>query len=162
MDSPFGNMMTLDVRKKNVPLPWIKKKVLSLHTEDNNQMNKVVYNLFSNALKFTPSGGSVALAFRIEGNNVVISVADTGKGIPDSDKPNIFKRFYQSASNDSSQTGSGIGLHIASDYVQLHHGTISVSDNQPAGSIFTVTLPVTSGKENHGKGVMISQAHLYI
>ncbi len=132
MDSPFGNMMTLDVRKKNVPLPWIKKKVLSLHTEDNNQMNKVVYNLFSNALKFTPSGGSVALEFRINGDNAVISVADTGKGISDS------------------------------DYVQMHKGTISVSDNQPAGSIFTVTLPVTSGKDNHGKGVMISQAHLYI
>ena len=91
-------------------------------------------------------GGSVALAFRIDGDNAIISVADTGKGIPDSDKPNIFKRFYQSASNDSSQTGSGIGLHIASDYVQLHKGTISVSDNQPVGSIFTITLPAKSGK----------------
>ena len=113
---------------------------------DREKMNKVVYNIFSNALKFTPSGGSVALAFRIDGDNAIISVADTGKGIPDSDKPNIFKRFYQSASNDSSQTGSGIGLHIASDYVQLHKGTISVSDNQPVGSIFTITLPAKSGK----------------
>ena len=113
---------------------------------DREKMNKVVYNIFSNALKFTPSGGSVALAFRIDGDNAIISVADTGKGIPDSDKPNIFKRFYQSASNDSSQTGSGIGLHIASDYVQLHKGTISVSDNQPVGSIFTITLPARSGK----------------
>jgi len=118
--------------KKEVKLKCCGIKVLSLHTEDNNQMNKVVYNLFSNALKFTPSGGSVSLAFRIDGDNAVISVADTGKGISDS------------------------------DYVQMHKGTISVSDNQPAGSIFTVTLPVTSGKENHGKGVMISQAHLYI
>ena len=113
---------------------------------DREKMNKVVYNLFSNALKFTPSGGSVTLAFRIDGDNAIISVADTGKGIADSDKPNIFKRFYQSASNDSSQTGSGIGLHIASDYVQLHKGTISVSDNQPVGSIFTITLPAKSGK----------------
>ena len=113
---------------------------------DREKINKVIYNLFSNALKFTPSGGSVALAFRIDGDNAIISVADTGKGIPDSDKPNIFKRFYQSASNDSSQTGSGIGLHIASDYVQLHKGTISVSDNQPVGSIFTITLPAKSGK----------------
>jgi DNA-binding response OmpR family regulator/anti-sigma regulatory factor (Ser/Thr protein kinase) len=122
---------------------------------DREKMNKVVYNLFSNALKFTPSGGSVSLAFRIDGDNAIISVADTGKGIPDSDKPNIFKRFYQSASNDSSQTGSGIGLHIASDYVQLHKGTISVSDNQPAGSVFTITLPTSpspskGGEENHG------------
>lgn len=117
---------------------------------DREKMNKVVYNLFSNALKFTPSGGSVTLALHIDGDNAIISVADTGKGIPDSDKPNIFKRFYQSGSNDSSQTGSGIGLHIASDYVQLHKGTISVSDNQPVGSIFTVTLPVERANMPNG------------
>ena len=109
---------------------------------DREKMNKVVYNLFSNALKFSPSGGNVSLAFRHEQDNVTITVTDTGKGIPDSDKPNIFKRFYQSASNDSSQTGSGIGLHIARDYVHLHNGTISVSDNKPIGTIFTITLPL--------------------
>ncbi len=113
---------------------------------DREKMNKVVYNLFSNALKFTPSGGNVTLAFRNDSDSVIISVADTGKGIPNSDKPNIFKRFYQSATNDSSQTGSGIGLHIASEYVQLHHGTIAVTDNTPVGSIFTVTLPAISGE----------------
>ena len=110
---------------------------------DREKMNKVVYNLFSNALKFTPSGGSVTLRFVNDSNKAVISVADTGKGISDSDKPNIFRRFYQSASNDSSQTGSGIGLHIASDYVHLHHGTISVSDNKPQGTVFTITLPMS-------------------
>ena len=109
---------------------------------DREKMNKVVYNLFSNALKFTPVGGSVTLSFSQGRDSVSIAVADTGKGIPDIDKPNIFKRFYQSATNDSSQTGSGIGLHIASDYVRLHNGTISVSDNNPVGTVFTVTLPV--------------------
>ena len=113
---------------------------------DREKMNKVIYNLFSNALKFTPSNGNVALSFRHDQNNVSISVADTGKGIPDSDKPNIFKRFYQSTTNDNSQTGSGIGLHIANDYVRLHHGTISVSDNKPVGTVFTVKLPVKSEK----------------
>ena len=111
---------------------------------DREKINKVIYNLFSNALKFTPAGGCVSLLFRAETDSVIIAVADTGKGISDKDKPNIFKRFYQSPSNDSSQTGSGIGLHIASDYVRLHHGTISVSDNSPDGSIFTITLPATS------------------
>ena len=111
---------------------------------DREKMTKVVYNLFSNALKFTPAGGSVSLSFRHEQDAVFIAVADTGKGISDNDKPNIFKRFYQSASNDNSQTGSGIGLHIASDYVRLHHGTISVSDNKPVGSIFTITLPIVA------------------
>ena len=107
-------------------------------------MNKVVYNLFSNALKFTPAGGSISLSFSSGQDGVTIAVADTGKGIPDSDKPNIFKRFYQSASNDRCLTGSGIGLHIASDYVKLHHGTISITDNRPVGSVFTISLPVSA------------------
>ena len=109
---------------------------------DREKINKVIYNLFSNALKFTPAGGSITLSFRMGQDSVTIAVADTGKGIPDGDKPNIFHRFYQSTTNDSSQTGSGIGLHIASDYVRLHHGTIKVSDNQPTGSVFTITLPI--------------------
>ena len=125
---------------------------------DREKINKVIYNLFSNALKFTPAGGSVSLSFRQEQDHIIIAVADTGKGISDNDKPNIFKRFYQSASNDSSQTGSGIGLHIASDYVHLHHGTISVSDNSPVGSIFTIILPI--GKEQssmvNGQSSMIN------
>ena len=128
---------------------------------DREKINKVIYNLFSNAMKFTPAGGSVSLSLRVEENSVAIAVADTGKGISDNDKPNIFKRFYQSASNDSSQTGSGIGLHIASDYVRLHHGTISVSDNQPVGSIFTITLPIEKGvssqvQKNHGDKLLDS------
>ena len=121
---------------------------------DHEKMNKVIYNLFSNALKFTPSGGSVTLSFHQNAEQVIIAVADTGKGIPDADKPNIFKRFYQSTTNDRSQTGSGIGLHIANDYVRLHHGNISVSDNKPAGSIFTIQLPFSSipeGEKNRSE-----------
>ncbi len=113
---------------------------------DHEKMNKVIYNLFSNALKFTPSGGSVTLSFHPAPDHVTIAVADTGKGIPDADKPNIFKRFYQSATNDSSQTGSGIGLHIANDYVRLHQGDISVGNNTPVGTIFTIRLPLEQGK----------------
>jgi signal transduction histidine kinase/DNA-binding response OmpR family regulator len=124
---------------------------------DREKMNKVVYNLFSNALKFTPIGGSVSLSFKQGTDGVTIAVADTGKGIPDSDKPNIFKRFYQSSSNDSSQTGSGIGLHIASDYVQLHNGNITVSDNKPMGSIFTITLPVSQREPELTSPVPVSR-----
>ena len=117
---------------------------------DREKMSKVIYNLLSNALKFTPVGGSIELEFRRNpgsasngGQAVCIIVRDTGKGIPDNEKENIFKRFFQLSSNDSSQIGSGIGLHIADEYVKLHDGTIQVTDNQPHGSIFTITLPVT-------------------
>ena len=128
--------------ERNIRLSFEHDADSFLMDYDREKINKVIYNLFSNALKFTPAGGCVSLLFRAETDSVIIAVADTGKGISDKDKPNIFKRFYQSPSNDSSQTGSGIGLHIASDYVRLHHGTISVSDNQPVGSIFTITLPI--------------------
>ena len=96
----------------------------------------------------------MTLSFHQNAEQVIIAVADTGKGIPDADKPNIFKRFYQSTTNDRSQTGSGIGLHIANDYVRLHHGNISVSDNKPAGSIFTIQLPFSSipeGEKNRSE-----------
>jgi len=128
--------------ERNIRLSFEHDADSFLMDYDREKINKVIYNLFSNALKFTPAGGCVSLLFRAETDSVIIAVADTGKGISDNDKPNIFKRFYQSPSNDSSQTGSGIGLHIASDYIRLHHGTISVSDNQPVGSIFTITLPI--------------------
>ena len=128
--------------ERNIRLSFEHDADSFLMDYDREKINKVIYNLFSNALKFTPAGGCVSLLFRAETDSVIIAVADTGKGISDKDKPNIFKRFYQSPSNDSSQTGSGIGLHIASDYVRLHHGTINVSDNQPVGCIFTVTIPV--------------------
>ena len=137
--------------ERNIHLSFDHDTDSFLMDYDREKINKVIYNLFSNALKFTPAGGSVSLSFRQEENSVVIAVADTGKGISDNDKPNIFKRFYQSASNDSSQTGSGIGLHIASDYVRLHHGTISVSDNTPVGSICTITLPAETAVSSKDK-----------
>ena len=123
---------------------------------DHEKMNKVMNNLFSNAMKFTPSGGSVTLSFRQDASqNAIISLADTGKGIADSDKKHIFDRFYQVAAKDSAQTGSGIGLHIVNEYVKMHHGTVSVADNHPTGSIFTITLPMeahpTSSKEGEGR-----------
>ena len=115
---------------------------------DKEKMNKIVYNLLSNAFKFTPEGGSVKVSFSHVGQNVIIKVADTGKGILDEDKQNIFHRFYQSHTNESTQTGSGIGLHIVNEYVTMHGGTINVADNTPQGSIFTIALPVVDAEES--------------
>lgn len=111
-------------------------------TYDKEKMNKILYNLLSNAFKFTEEGGNVSVRFSYEGSMVSIVVADTGKGIQDKDKIAIFNRFFMSASNDSNQTGSGIGLHIVKEYVTMHGGTVSVSDNKPKGSVFSVCLPI--------------------
>ena len=118
-----------------------------LMSYDKEKMSKIIYNLLSNAFKFTPSGGSITLSFTHDDKGILIEVADTGQGISDQDKKNIFDRFYQSSTNDSTQTGSGIGLHIANEYVQLHQGTLTVRDNAQQGSVFSISIPATGQAE---------------
>lgn len=113
---------------------------------DKKKMEKIVYNLLSNAFKYTSQDGYITLSFSIREGKAVIEVSDTGCGISDEDKANVFTRFYQAKSNDSSLTGSGIGLHIANEYVSLHEGTICVRDNKPQGCVFCVEIPVKKPK----------------
>ncbi len=119
---------------------------------DPEKISKVIYNLLSNAFKFTPAGGSISVDAHIDGTqdsgneSLIITVADTGRGVPDSQKETIFQRFAQVHSDDP-KAGSGIGLNIAKEYVTMHGGTIQVTDNTPAGSIFTITLPQEAANE---------------
>lgn len=112
---------------------------------DEQKIYKVMTNVIGNALKFTPSGGSVTIGIRLKDEgNVIISVSDTGPGVSDEDKRHIFERFYQSkeAASDPATTGYGIGLSLVHDYVELHGGHVEVSDNTPTGAVFEITLPV--------------------
>ncbi len=108
---------------------------------DPAKVQKILFNILSNAFKYTPDGGSINLHIYAEGNNVCVSVADTGHGISDTEKQHVFERFYQ-ATQGKENTGSGIGLHIVSEYLAMHKGTVTVTDNNPKGSIFTFKLPV--------------------
>lgn len=107
---------------------------------DRAKMGKVVSNLLSNAFKFTPDQGRVEVRIFKEEGFVCLSVSDTGLGISDSDKKFVFERFFQ-AKQGHEKTGSGIGLHIAHEYVALHGGVITVEDHAPQGSTFVVKLP---------------------
>ena len=114
---------------------------------DSDKIHKIIYNLLSNAFKYTPDGKSVAVSLRRTEGGVELNVADSGPGVADGDKQLIFERFYQSAAHASvsgSQhlTGSGIGLHIVSEYVRLMGGTIGVSDGPEGGAVFTCYIPV--------------------
>lgn len=113
---------------------------------DADKIRKIVTNLLSNAFKYTSDGGDIKVCIFHNGDSVAVSVSDTGIGISDEDKKNIFERFYQTQQNQD-KTGSGIGLHIVSEYVRLHQGNIDVSDNQPKGSIFTFTIPIIESEK---------------
>ena len=108
---------------------------------DVEKMERVCFNLLSNAFKYTPDNGRINFSVRADGGNMTISVRDTGRGISERDLGNIFDRFFQV--DKVHPQGSGIGLSLVKAFVELHHGTISVSSQEGKGSEFTVTIPVT-------------------
>lgn len=141
-----------------------KKILLKFESEEQNivvlfeqdKMEKVFYNLLSNAFKFTPDSGEIEVHVKLgktrtedsDEQVVQVIVRDTGIGIPSDQLPHIFDRFYQV---DNSQTreheGTGIGLALTKELVELHHGSISVNSKQGEGAEFVVRLPIDTSKE---------------
>lgn len=108
---------------------------------DPERMDSVLYNLLSNALKFTPNGGKIEVILSLQEECVILTVRDTGIGIPKDKLGVIFERFAQaSRAVDSTMKGSGIGLSLCREIVLLHHGEIAVDSRQGEGSAFTVKL----------------------
>jgi signal transduction histidine kinase len=116
---------------------------LPLVAVDQERMSRALGNLVSNALRYTPAGGTISLSARPAPSAVQIVVADSGSGIPAEHLPNIFERFYRAdASRQQSTGGSGLGLAIVRSMVEAHGGTIGVTSQLGCGTTFTVTLPV--------------------
>jgi hypothetical protein len=108
---------------------------------DREMWEKVMLNLLSNALKFTFEG-SITVRVGREDTNAVVSVADTGTGVPAAEVPRLFERFHRiETSRARSTEGSGIGLALVKELVGLHGGTITADSREGAGSTFTVRLP---------------------
>jgi two-component system phosphate regulon sensor histidine kinase PhoR len=107
---------------------------------DAERVREVVTNLVHNAIKFTPAGGQVTISAHVAGEEVIISVQDTGTGIPADDLPRIFERFYK-ADRARSGGGTGLGLSIARHIVQGHGGRIWAESVEGRGSIFYFSLP---------------------
>ncbi len=119
---------------------------------DRNKVQRIVFNLLSNAIKYNHENGSVTVSVdKIQtdsGECVRIEVADSGIGVKDENKEKIFDRFFQEQHVTTPYMGSGIGLHIVKEYVTLHGGEITVTDNKPQGSVFTVILPIIQSAES--------------
>jgi PAS domain S-box-containing protein len=115
---------------------------------DPGRIKQVLYNLISNAIKFTPRGGTVRLAARADGRSLVVSVSDTGIGIARADLPRLFREFEQLAQpNGTRPEGTGLGLALSRRLVELHGGRVEVESELGRGSTFSVHLPLKSPDE---------------
>ena len=107
-----------------------------------DDMYHIIFNLLENAVKYNNPGGSVDLIIENKGDTVEITVADTGIGIPEEDRLNVFTRFYRvDKARSRASGGTGLGLSIVHDAVHVHGGTITIGANKPQGSIFIVSFP---------------------
>ena len=110
-------------------------------TIDTGRIKQIVYNLLSNALKFTPRAGRVTITCNVGPQNLIVAVRDTGIGINSEEQGLIFEEFRQSASAVGQIGGTGLGLALVRRLVRLHGGEISVDSAPGHGSCFTFWLP---------------------
>ncbi|GIM30086.1 hypothetical protein CPJCM30710_27520 [Clostridium polyendosporum] len=118
----------------------IEEKIMAF---DPDAMERIILNLLSNSIKFTPSGGSIEVSIYDKVNSIVISVKDTGVGIPVEKQPSVFEKFVQvDKSLSRNREGSGIGLSLVKELVALHDGTIELESIPGKGSEFRIEIPV--------------------
>ncbi|MDR3983554.1 MAG: HAMP domain-containing sensor histidine kinase [Dysosmobacter sp.] len=138
-------MMSLVAQEKQVELTYTAEPGCTvLATPD--ELHQVIYNLTDNAVKYTGAGGAVQVALSRREENVILTVADNGTGIPEEDLPRIFERFYRvDKARSRAAGGTGLGLSIVSDTVKRRGGTVEAANRPEGGSVFTVRWPAAKG-----------------
>lgn len=131
--------------QKNIQLTFVSEIEELVLSVDQSLMEKVVYNLLSNAIKYTDEG-FVELRVKLENKHCCIEVQDSGIGIPDEHRKRLFEMFYRIDEHSSKQEGSGVGLALCKELVELHNGEIVLDSKSETGSKFKVLLPLPENK----------------
>ena len=131
-------LFSVSAQKKHIAISMDAPDTIMLRA-DQDKIERICYNLLSNALKYTSEGGEISLMAKEEDGRVMISVADNGCGISSDELPYIFDRFYQAK---NAGRGTGIGLAIVKAFTELHHGEVSATSIEGKGSTFTIHIPV--------------------
>ena len=131
---------TVALRKKDLNLRLELAEDLKPCHGDQNQLERVLWNLIDNAIKYTPAGGAVALASRMIGGKISLSIRDSGIGIPKRELPNLFREFKRLEGSANTE-GTGLGLFIVKTILDDHKGAITVESEEGAGTTFKIELP---------------------
>lgn len=141
-----GERLREQVSRAGIELVYDLPEELPEVLVERRRIEQVVLNLVHNAIKFTPSGGTITISAQVDGDWVAVAVRDTGVGIAADEVDRLFERFYKSDKARRSD-GTGLGLAIAKHIVQAHRGDISVRSQPGKGATFTFTLPVATSRE---------------
>lgn len=125
--------------RDNIKLSTIYKDSIPNISADKNRLKQLFMNILDNSFKFTPSGGSITIDVSLKENSVLISIKDTGCGIPKEDLPKVMEKFYK---GKNSKSKNGIGLSICKEIVSLHNGTLEIISEENKGTEVLVTLPI--------------------
>jgi signal transduction histidine kinase/DNA-binding response OmpR family regulator/ligand-binding sensor domain-containing protein len=153
---------------KGITLVFIGPDLPVLIWFDRDKMERILFNLIGNAIKFTPNGGKIEVkleeiedsetAGKYKSGLVQISVRDSGQGIPKKDLSRIFDRFYQADNSTGRKSeGTGVGLALVKEFVELHHGEIAVQSDEGWGTVFRMLLP--KGKEQLSSDELVKGIH---
>lgn len=150
------NSLTSGAQKKNIALTFETTTSSIEMNIDEQKLHTILTNLISNAIKFTPEYGKIKVILDCpkvdDGPLVSIKISDTGKGISETDLPYIFDRFFQPKSNKENSAGTGIGLSLVKELINLMEGTVDVTSELEKGTVFTIDLP----RENTTRSTLLA------
>ena len=131
---------------KNIEIEGMEEVPQSYVYGDFDLLYQTIYNLFDNAIKFTPENGIISVDIDETNNYIKIKITNSGEGISEEDLTHIFERFYKSdKSRSMDKTGFGLGLHIVKSIVDIHNGKVSVESEYGKSTTFSITLPNNNG-----------------
>ena len=138
----------IDTQKVNAPhhsFNIARETDCTIVLGDKDKLSQAFTNLISNAIKYSPEGGTITVRFREGEESILIDIRDEGLGIPQDALPNLFTKFYRVDNSDQRRIGgTGLGLTIVKEIIETHEGNISVTSEEGKGSVFTVRLPIVT------------------
>jgi two-component system sensor histidine kinase GlrK len=145
----LSQRVRLDVRVEDVTM-----------VADRGKIRLILENLVSNAVKYSPKGGTIHLQARTAGSQLVLDVADSGPGIPLEDRGHVFEAFYTGrAARSTAVKGTGIGLSVVLEFVAAHGGTVQIVDGQFPGAHFRITMPLRATSGDRPRAEPKAHAH---
>jgi len=134
-------LFSAEARRRKMNYRFLCKEQHITMLTDAEKLDRIVVNLISNSMKYTPDGGNIDVKIEKQGQHVVIAVADSGSGIAEEDKGLVFQQYFRNEKSNRAQYSTGLGLYIVKRYVEIMGGEILCLDNQPKGTIMQVSLP---------------------